>query len=108
MSVDSKAADFRFRMDDDLSDLGGAASRFKQNLAAITLLKQLEAESRGPRALTSEEQQTLSRYTGWGDSEVLHRAFPSGTYSYSRPIRELEELLMAESLRRGLNAAIGR
>jgi hypothetical protein len=32
-------ADFRFEPAEDLSDLGGAASRFNHNVAAITLLK---------------------------------------------------------------------
>jgi hypothetical protein len=79
------AADFRFNSEEDLFNLGGAASRFNHNVAAITLLKRLEAEGREPGALITEEQRTLSRYTGWGDSEVLGRAFPYGAYSHSRP-----------------------
>jgi hypothetical protein len=79
------AADFRFNSEEDLFNLGGAASRFNHNVAAITLLKRLEAEAREPGALAPEEQRTLSRYTGWGDSEVLGRAFPYGAYSHSRP-----------------------
>jgi hypothetical protein len=81
----TSAADFRFEPAGGLSDLGGAASRFNHNVAAITLLKRLEAEGREPGALITEEQRTLSRYTGWGDSEVLGRAFPYGAYSHSRP-----------------------
>ncbi|MGH9837268.1 MAG: hypothetical protein ACREEM_00615 [Blastocatellia bacterium] len=62
------------------------------------MLKQLEGESREPGALSTEEQQTLARYTGWGDSEVLDRAFPDGTYSWSRPCEELEALLTPEEI----------
>ncbi|MGH9837861.1 MAG: hypothetical protein ACREEM_03665, partial [Blastocatellia bacterium] len=91
--------DFRFDHDDDLSDLGGAASRFRHNGAAIALLKRLEAESREPGALSTEEQQTLACYTGWGDSEVLDRAFPDGAYSWSRPCAELEALLTPEEIK---------
>ncbi len=94
----TEPSDFRFDHDDDLSGLGGAASRFKFNVAAISLLKRLEAESRPPGDLTREEGRTLARYTGWGDSDVLGRAFPSGTYSWSRPCRELEESLTPDEI----------
>jgi hypothetical protein len=73
-------ADFRFAPGEDLADLGGPASRFNHNVAAIKLLKTLEAESRAPGRLTPAEQQTLVRYSGWGDSEVLDRLFPDGAY----------------------------
>ena len=39
------------------------AVKFEDNLAAIRTLKQLEAEDRDA---TSEEQEILSKYTGWG------------------------------------------
>ena len=39
------------------------AEKFKDNLAAIKTLKQLEAEDRNA---TPEEQEILSKYTGWG------------------------------------------
>ncbi len=90
--------DFRFDHNDDLSGLGGAASRFKFNIAAIRLLKELESESREPGALAPEEQWVLARYTGWGDSDVLDRAFPNGAYSWSRPCAELESLLTPDEI----------
>ncbi len=65
-------SDFRFDHNDDLSGLGGAALRFKHNVAAIALLKRLEAELRLSGELAQEEQKTLARYTGWGDSDVLY------------------------------------
>jgi N12 class adenine-specific DNA methylase len=92
-------SDFRFDRDDDLPDLGGAASRFKCNVAAIALLKRLEAESRPHGDLTMEERRTLARYTGWGDSDVLNRAFPNGTYSWSCPYTELQELLTPDEIK---------
>jgi len=98
-NVNAPAADFRFEPGEDLSGLGGAAARFKHNLAAIALLKRLEAGLLERRELTSEERQVLSRYTGWGDSEVLNRAFPNGTYSYSRPCRELDDLLAPDEIK---------
>jgi len=92
-------SDFRFDHDDDLSDLGGAASRFRFNVAAIALLKRLEAESRPLGDLTLEERRTLALYTGWGDSDVLGRAFPNGTFSWSRPCAELQELLTPDEIK---------
>lgn len=92
----ASALDFRFVDDDDLSDLGGPASRFDHNVAAIRLLKRLEAESRAPGKLAPDEQRTLARYTGWGDTEVLKRAFPNGTYTWARPCDELATLTEEE------------
>jgi len=90
--------DFSFAPTEDLSDLGGPARRFEQNVAAIKLLKQIEAEARAPGDLMPDEQQTLARYTGWGDTEVFKRAFPHGAYSCSTPCAELHGLLTTEEL----------
>ena len=42
---------------------GGAKTKAKQNIAAIRLLKEIEAI---PRTATKEEQEKLALYTGWG------------------------------------------
>lgn len=42
---------------------GGVKTKYKDNVAAIKLLKQLEAED---RLATPEEQKVLARYVGWG------------------------------------------
>ena len=55
------AENFRI-MDDDLGK-GGAKAKFRANMAAINLLKELEFE--GAQA-SSEQQEVLSRYVGWG------------------------------------------
>jgi len=47
----------------DLQDLGGAVTKFEANLAAIEVLRQIEAEH---RPITAAERSTLLRYTGWG------------------------------------------
>ena len=49
-------------MDDDLG-VGTPGQRYANNVAAIRLLKRLEAES---RLATPEEQEVLSKYVGWG------------------------------------------
>ena len=58
------------------SDIGfnaGAAARFDANLAAIKTLKTIEEEH---RQATPEEQATLSKYSGFGDSG-MGGAFPT-------------------------------
>ena len=98
------ASDFQFAPAENLSDLGGAASRFQQNVAALQLLKQLETEERN--SLSPEEQMTLARYTGWGDTEVLHRAFPNGASSHARPCDELADILTEEEIKSLLGSTL--
>ena len=88
--------DYSFAADETLSLLNGAAGRFALNVKAIQLLKRLEAENRPPGSLTSDEQISLTYYSGWGDTEVLNRAFPRGAYSWAEPCDELKGLLTEE------------
>ncbi|HMV47650.1 MAG TPA: hypothetical protein PKD31_07855, partial [Blastocatellia bacterium] len=91
--------DFQFVQAETLADLGGAATRFAHNLAALRLLKELEAQARPTSELSEKEQRTLARYTGWGDSDVLRLAFPNGAFAWARPhaallmVEEIESLL---------------
>ena len=52
-----------FRIIDDAIGVGGAKEKFRNNMAAINLLHELEIEN---RLATPEEQEVLSRYVGWG------------------------------------------
>lgn len=52
-----------FRITDDNLGIGGAKAKFRANMAAINLLKELEFE--GAQA-TPEQQEILSRYVGLG------------------------------------------
>ena len=52
-----------FCITDDNLGIGGAKAKFRANMAAINLLKELEFE--GAQA-TPEQQEILSRYVGWG------------------------------------------
>ena len=65
--TDFKAASHRnaqnFHITDDALGVGGAKAKFRANMAAINLLKELEFE--GLQA-TSEQQEVLSHYVGWG------------------------------------------
>jgi uncharacterized membrane-anchored protein YhcB (DUF1043 family) len=52
-----------FRITDDDLGAGGPKAKFKANMEAIRLLKELEQDQ---RLATPEEQEVLSRYVGWG------------------------------------------
>jgi N12 class adenine-specific DNA methylase len=90
-------SDFSFNSADNLEDLGSTATKYDNNVAALRLLKELEAEGRTEATL--HEQTVLSRYTGWGDSTLLKRAFPHGISSHLPPSEELKELLTGEELK---------
>jgi hypothetical protein len=82
--------DFIFAPTDNLDDLGTTVTKYENNLAALRVLKELEAEGR--EEATLHEQTILSRYVGWGDSTLLGRAFPGGTVSaHLPPAAELNE-----------------
>ena len=69
---------------------GGAKAKFNANIAAIKLLKELEKEN---RLATPEEQETLSKYIGWGG---LKQAFEENNAEWSKEYKELKELLTPE------------
>ena len=74
----------------DQSELGGAKTRFKNNVAAIRLVHKLYAENRNP---TAEEQKTLSQFVGWGG---LAQAFDEKNESWKKEYAELKSLLSTE------------
>ncbi|MCL2050862.1 MAG: DEAD/DEAH box helicase family protein [Lachnospiraceae bacterium] len=65
----------------------GAKTRFKDNAGAIRLLKQIEGEG---RLATAPEQETLSKYVGWGG---MAQAFDKNNSSWEKEYKELFELL---------------
>ena len=74
----------------DQSDLGGAKTRFRNNVAAIRLVNRLYAEKRNP---TAEERKTLSQFVGWGG---LSQAFDEKNESWKKEYAELKALLSEE------------
>ena len=93
------ASDFTITNELDFAGVG-AVGKFNGNLAAIRLLKTLEAEG---RRATAAEQSVLARYVGWGG---LPQAFRNGnkvTNGWESRVAELEALLTPEEL-----AAAGR
>ena len=74
----------------DQTELGGAKTRFRNNVAAIRLVNRLYAENRNP---TTEERKTLSRFVGWGG---LSQAFDEKNPDWQKEYTELKGLLSAE------------
>ena len=66
---------------------GGPKARFQNNVAAIRLLKDLEADA---RLANREEQEILARYVGWGG---LADAFDPNKTNWSEEYKELKDLL---------------
>ena len=71
-------------------ETGGAKTHFKWNVEAIRLLKKIESEG---RLATQEEQQTLSKYVGWGG---LAQAFDGNNADWKKEYDEIRELLSEE------------
>ena len=57
------AGGVNYRITDDALGAAPPSQRYANNVAAIRLLKQLEAEN---RPATPEEQEVLAKYVGWG------------------------------------------
>lgn len=79
-----------FRLPSETVPLGGPKARYESNIAAIRLLKQLEAED---RLATASEQEILSKYVGWGG---ISEAFDPNKSSWSKEYEELKDLLTEE------------
>ena len=79
-----------FRITDDNLGIGGAKAKFRANIAAINLLKELEFE--GAQA-TPEQQEILSRYVGWGG---LADAFDESKENWKGEFAELYTALSPE------------
>ncbi len=79
-----------FTITDDQLGTGGPKAKFAMNMAAITVLKQIEAEN---RFATSEEQQILSKYVGWGG---IPDAFDENKTGWEKEYRELKTTLTPE------------
>ena len=82
-----------FIISDDTLGEGGAKSKFRANVEAISTLKTLEAEK---RSATADEKETLSRYVGWG---AIPQAFDKSADKWSAEYKELSELLTPEEYR---------
>jgi hypothetical protein len=99
-SPDLAFTDFVFDPNKKLNSLGGPKQQYLSNVAAIKLLKQLEAEGLPPGNLTPDEQQTLVCNCGWGDTEVFsHSCIRKSRYEIEH-CGNLKELLTEAEARR--------
>ena len=79
-----------FHITDDNLGAGGPKAKFKANMEAIRLLKELEQEQ---RLATSEEQEVLSRYVGWGG---IPQAFEERNSAWAEEYTQLKGVLTPE------------
>ena len=79
-----------FRITDDNLGVGGPKEKFRNNMAAINLLHELEFEN---RLATPEEQEILSKYVGFGG---LSDAFDESKASWADEYKELIVTLSPE------------
>ncbi len=79
-----------FRITDDHLGEGGAKAKFRMNMYAINLLKELEFDG---RQATPEEQVILSKYVGWGG---LADAFDETKDNWKNEFAELYATLSPE------------
>ena len=90
---------FRFSEDYDLYP-SGAKTKYKNNVMAIKLLKQIELEK---RTATPEEQIILARYVGWGG---LANAFSSTASGWENEYQELKSLLTDVEYKAAMDSTI--
>ena len=88
LSVEIPAVNFHIT--DDQLGYGTAKEKFRANVMAIQVLKKCEREN---RYASSEEQEILSNYVGWGG---LPDAFDESKASWSEEYQELKDLLTKE------------
>ncbi len=79
-----------FHITDDNLGVGGAKAKFRMNMDAINLLKELEADG---RQATPEEQAVLAKYVGWGG---LADAFDETKDNWKNEFAELYATLSPE------------
>ncbi len=89
-----------FRITDDAIGIGGAKEKFRNNMAAINLLHELEIEN---RLATPEEQEVLSRYVGWGG---LSMAFDEHNAAWAEEFKELYASLSPEEYRAAMESTL--
>ncbi|WPM83133.1 PLxRFG domain-containing protein (plasmid) [Brucella pseudintermedia] len=92
----NRADNFAITEDDAIGE-GGAKTKFRNNVAAIRLLRQLE---QGGRQASHAEQKLLAKWVGWGG---LQQAFvrPDGSLAkgWEAEAKELKDLLSPEEYR---------
>ena len=89
-----------YRITEDTLGVGGAKEKFRNNMAAINLLHELELEN---RLATPEEQEILSKYVGWGG---LSMAFDENNAAWADEFKELYASLSTEEYRAAMESTL--
>ena len=89
-----------YRITEDTLGVGGAKEKFRNNMAAINLLHELELKN---RLATHEEQEILSKYVGWGG---LSMAFDENNAAWADEFKELYASLSPEEYRAAMESTL--
>ncbi|MEY8376468.1 LPD25 domain-containing protein [Lachnospiraceae bacterium 56-18] len=89
-----------YRITDDALGVGGAKEKFRNNMAAIRLLHDLQIEN---RLATPEEQETLAKYVGWGG---LSMAFDEKNAAWANEYKELKAELSDEEYHAAMESTL--
>ena len=89
-----------YRITDDALGVGGAKEKFRNNMAAIRLLHDLQIEN---RLATPEEQETLAKYVGWGG---LSMAFDGNNAAWANEYKELKSSLSDEEYHAAMESTL--
>lgn len=84
----------------DQTELGGAKARFRNNVRAIELCKELYSQNRTP---TAEEKKILASYVGWGG---LPQVFDEHKADWSKEYSELKRVLNADDYDRAKGSVL--
>ena len=89
-----------YRITDDALGVGSAKEKFRNNMAAIRLLHELQIEN---RLATPDEQEVLSKYVGWGG---LSMAFDEHNVAWAAEYQELKEELSDAEYRAAMESTL--
>lgn len=85
-----------FTIDPETLGKGGKKTKYRNNIAAIRLLKALESEN---RQATADEQAILAKYVGWGGiPEAFARNDGTSTSGWEKEVAELKGILLPAEL----------
>ena len=95
-------ADLRrnYRITDDALGVGSAKEKFRNNMAAIRLLHELQVEN---CLATPDEQEVLSKYVGWGG---LSMAFDGHNAAWAAEYQELKAELSDAEYRAAMESTL--
>lgn len=99
-SKEVKTEKINYRITDEYLGVGTPTERLHNNIEAIKTLKNIEKEN---RLATSEEQEILAKYVGWGG---LADAFDESKNSWHNEYLELKELLNEKEYERARESTL--